>query len=362
MRIKTHMKMPKVLIYPRDVNPYQDLLYSQMEMGMCKYVIGPTKSKTLNNLILYAQLVTNRIKGYNIFHLHWTYAFLFPGNSSGATLTSTIHFYLSVLLIRLLGYKLIWTVHNVLPHKKAFHWNILTREFLAKMAHAKIVHSAWTIESMRLINLDTQRSQIIRMGTFKHTYPNKISRDFARNKLNLMQKNFVYLFFGKLEEYKGIRELIQTFNQIKQADDILVIAGACNDEALSKFLKQQKNSEQIVIFDHYINNDEIQLYLNSADVVVCPYKSITTSSTVLLALDFRKKVIVPNIGNLRELPDNLVLKYDSAQISSLANQMIAAKKPYSKEVFELALTKYLKSHSWEHAAKITSQLYLQVLN
>ncbi|MFA6570507.1 MAG: hypothetical protein WCT77_04645, partial [Bacteroidota bacterium] len=64
----------KVLVYPKDPNPYQELLYSQLR-SRCeiKYLENPTDSPIIGLIMLYLQSLYYRIKGYTIFHLHWYY-------------------------------------------------------------------------------------------------------------------------------------------------------------------------------------------------------------------------------------------------------------------------------------------------
>ena len=66
----------KILAYPRDPNPYQELLYRKIINNVViKYLEPPLNSNILGIILFPFQLVFNRILGYNIFHLHWTYNF-----------------------------------------------------------------------------------------------------------------------------------------------------------------------------------------------------------------------------------------------------------------------------------------------
>ena len=129
----------KILVFPKDMNPYQELLYkklSQKNNLVITYLeTGFLNSQTLGLILLPFRLIKYWLKHYNIFHLHWTYAFKFSIESKifQNFLTRAfflIYFILFLKLIKLLNFKLIWTVHNVLPHEKQFANDVWARRFL----------------------------------------------------------------------------------------------------------------------------------------------------------------------------------------------------------------------------------------
>ena len=69
----------KILVYPKDPNPYQELLYSELRSKIeVKYLENPTQSHTVGLFLLFLQVLGYRIKGFTIFHLHWVYPFRSP--------------------------------------------------------------------------------------------------------------------------------------------------------------------------------------------------------------------------------------------------------------------------------------------
>ena len=70
----------RVLVLPRDPNPYQRLLYSEMQrLGVQVTYIGElTPSRTLNLLLLPLEVGARRIAGARLIHLHWVFAFAVP--------------------------------------------------------------------------------------------------------------------------------------------------------------------------------------------------------------------------------------------------------------------------------------------
>lgn len=70
----------KVLAFPRDQNPYQELLYAEAAALGAKitYLGKVTPLGSLNLLLLPLELVMRKMGGARIVHLHWVWAFLLP--------------------------------------------------------------------------------------------------------------------------------------------------------------------------------------------------------------------------------------------------------------------------------------------
>jgi len=145
----------------------------------------------------------------------------------------------------------------------------------------------------------------------------------------------------------------------------LLIAGKCSNWDLKMELDnyQIKLKEDVKIDTGYIENDKIQYYFNCADVVVFPFKNITTSSTVILALSFAKPIITPKIGNLKELPGNLGYFYKPGSIEALLDCMENAilNKEKLKKMGENAFD-YANSLSWDKIAEKTYEIYKNLEN
>jgi glycosyltransferase involved in cell wall biosynthesis len=52
---------------------------------------------------------------------------------------------------------------------------------------------------------------------------------------------------------------------------------------------------------NYLDDDQIQYFLNAADVVVLPYKKLTNSGVLFLAMSFGKPVICSDQGSASEI-------------------------------------------------------------
>lgn len=353
----------KVLIFPYDTNPYQELLYKNMDGVDKRYLLGVTKSRSLNNLLLPFQIIYYRLKGFRLFHLHWAYGFTFPGNNLVSTAISTLYYYFMLLFIKFCGYKVVWTVHNLLPHKQLFLNDRKARIFLSKIADTKIVHSEVTIKEMVAMGMDTKNIKIINIGSFIDYYPNTVSKPQARRNVGISEKDFVYLFIGRVEKYKGLEKLVDEFVKQKLPNSKLVLAGKCVDDDLRNILNRESVSDNVVFDNNYIENIKIQDYMNSADIVVYPFERITTSSSVLLAFSFGKAIIYPLIGNLTDLPKNVGIPYSISDKDGLKNSLLRAYKNIEKikELNENAY-KYAKILDWKEISDKTERVYKELVS
>jgi len=361
----------KILVYPKDDNPYQELLYEELRrkknVFFTYFETGFLNSHTLGLILLPYRLIKYRLNRYDIFHLHFTFAFGLPIKSKlfFNFLTRAfflIYFIFFLKLIKLLNFKLIWTVHDIIPIEKEFINSIWARRFLSKLCDAKIVHAKSSIEEMQKLGINTKNTCLNPIGSYIGIYKNIITEKSARKYFEFNKKDFVFLFFGQIKPYKGVEDLLDTFKQlIKKRKNIrLLIAGKCNNKDLKKMLNNYKEElkEDVKIYTEFIENDEIQYYFNCADVAIFPFKIITTSSTVILAFSFGKPIICPEIGNLKELPDNLGFFYKPGSKEALLDCMENAilNKEKLKKMGKNSFN-YANSLSWDKIAEKTYEIY-----
>jgi glycosyltransferase involved in cell wall biosynthesis len=385
--------MKKILVFPKDPNPYQELLYSQLRKKgfQVDYLKLPTSSHTIGMFFLGLYILLYRFKGYSIFHLHWLYDFSFQSNSPLFSNTITRLFFtwyacVTFVWIKMCGYKLVWTVHNIVPHQPLFVNNLWVTKLLALLADKKIVHSQATIDEMKQLNISTRNTTIIPIGMY-NSYPNTISREDARKKLNIPIHAFVFLFFGKIEPYKGVTQLLEAFKKynviarrndeaipllsnksLYNADpdvqgiaaltacarnDVMIIAGNTSDVTLKQAIESYKDHPNITLCLQFIPADEVQVFMNAADVVVCPYTKVTTSSLVSLALAFNKPVIYPRIGNLKDIPEGVGIAYDPEEP---LNKVLEKARHRPLDDYQQTIQEYIKAFSWDVIAEKTKQV------
>jgi glycosyltransferase involved in cell wall biosynthesis len=302
----------RILVLPRDPNPYQGLLYGEMDrLGIPVSYLGElTGSRTLNVLLLPAELLAHRMTGQRVIHLHWVFAFALPGAQRSRMLRRLAQawFMLWLRACRVLGMRLVWTAHNVLPHEPVFADDAAARRALARACHLVVAHSPAALDELAALGAVARRSVIIQHGPFPPGVPAASLRVPGSGGGPRR-----FLFFGRVQPYKATDDLLAAFLALPGELRVqLVVAGQCGDHRLRARLEELAGRQpgRIVLRLERVPEDEVAGLMAAADVVVLPSHRVTTSGSALLALSHARPLIVPDIPGLADLPAQAVLRYD----------------------------------------------------
>ena len=132
-----------------------------------------------------------------------------------------------------------------------------------------------------------------------------VPRDEAVKKLKLNGNHRFLLFFGFIRAYKGLDLLLEAFSdkRLRNRNIKLIVAGEFyEDDTPYKNLIRNNNLEnEVILFNHFIKDNEVPLFFSAADLVVQPYKSATQSGVTQIAFYFEKPMLVTDVGGLREI-------------------------------------------------------------
>ncbi|MFC2162170.1 glycosyltransferase family 4 protein [Candidatus Altiarchaeota archaeon] len=324
-------------------NPYQNLLI--------EHLAGCGVENVKEKVFLFDAL--KRYKGkVHILHFHWLF-------DQVRTPKRVAKFLARVVEAKLLGYKIVWTVHNVKGHESEGWRGWMARHGLAMLADAQIAHGE-NVKKMIQEEYGTgDKVHVIPHANYIGFYPNTISRQEARKKLGIPEDRFVYLFFGLVRKYKGIENLIDSFEKLG-GSATLVIAGNSYDEDYRREVREKVEGRKDVILRlERIPEDEVQAYFNACDTVVLPFTQITTSGSLLLALSFAKPVITVNKGGIPEIVTDEfgVLIGDDGE---LADALDKIRKMDVKSMGQKAYEK-AGSWGWDDVARAHHKVYQELL-
>lgn len=297
----------RVLVYPRDANPYQELLYEPMRRlgDRVRYVGELSGSRTLNLLLLPLELAVLRLRGYRIFHLHWTFAFTFAGLAGvrGAPRLARGWFELVLLVLRLLGYRLVWTAHNVLPHDPVFDDDLAGRRALVAASSLVIAHTPATLEALTEIGAAPRSARVIPHGPIAPAGVDAVDPVVAHAPRTVA-------FVGRILRYKGVEDLLDALNGLDR-DLRCHIAGACGDPELADDLRvaAARLGDAVRLELGHVPDPELVALLRDCDAVVYPFRSITTSGSLMLALAAGRPVIIPRLAALADVPEEAAFFY-----------------------------------------------------
>ncbi|MFN8346177.1 MAG: glycosyltransferase [Spirosomataceae bacterium] len=289
----------KVVVLPDagPENPFQyELVRYLREQGLTvhvgkKYTLG----STFRAIVRYRP---------DVIYYDWVHSFIL-GRSLVWSWVKSLIFILEIIVTRFLyRTKIVHTLHNLQNHAGILLGleRVVYRFFLQNCFLIRVYSEETKEAAIELFRLKPDRIKVIQDLPYHLYYENKIDRITARKKLNLPSESFVYLFFGEIKPYKGVDNLLKAFAEAAQSEDYLVIAGKSDDEVyFSSLAALAEAIPNVSMYHRFIENEEVQLFFNAADVVVLPFVRIDHSGSVDLAMSFRKPVISLKTEAMRRL-------------------------------------------------------------
>lgn len=227
------------------------------------------------------------------------------------------------------GHKIVWTVHNVMPHGTI--WEDQDKRIHQMMADAADALHVMTSDSAKLTKkyytLDENKMFFLPHPTYEGAQPDNVTQDEARSQLFIAKDKFVFLSFGAIMEYKGYDRLISIYDCIRVEMPLktqLIIAGLPSDKELVEKIRCWGEGKHDVILDMTpIPNDRLQVYFRAADLMICPYYRTMNSGVAMMAITFDLPVLGPNQGSFLDLEKSgYGFTFDNSDNTSLFNMIL----------------------------------------
>lgn len=341
-----------VAFLPVYANPYQHLLAGGLGAA-------GVEVRLLEQLPSAQWLRASR-QSVQILHFHWLSGLYM---SRFSTPLQVGRYLARLRLARRLGYRIVWTAHNIMPHKAQprFVHAALRRQMMDR-ADAVIVHCGQARNDLLQKYPRSRPTYVVPLGTYAGVYPYRFGRKDSRKRLGLERGSFVYLFLGNIAPYKGLEQLVSAFQQQARPQGVVLIAGRNRDDALVGRLRALADGdERVRIVAETIPDEDMQMYLAAADVMVAPFTSVLTSSSVMVGMSYGLPVIVPALGCLPELvtPDAGIL-YDPAGSAGLASALHEILS-LDLAVMSRAAADRAAEFDWASIGRQTAGIYRQAL-
>ena len=346
----------RVAFFPdtyRQGNPYLELLAGGLKAAGVE-VIPLNLVSPYNNWLL-----KNRSK-VDVLHFHWiSPMYVRPTLSSSSY--AFIRFASRVILARLLGFRIVWTMHNLYPHENEYSFlNKLARYLMIWAAQSIIVHCQQAHKDLVRVFHRHRAIYIIPLGKYPRLSSHIVNPEETKRKLGIPKEHLLFFSFGQIRPYKGLDNLIDSFKKLSNKDISLLISGNTRFHGFAQELKlRAKQEPRIHLEIRWIMDEELHEFLLSSDIVVLPFREITTSSTAMLAFSYSKPVIAPRLGCLPELIDNQTgFLYDPKNPKGFfsALQESLQKRAELKLMGEKAGHK-ADDYSWDRIGTMTAKIY-----
>lgn len=343
-----------VLFSTVQLNPYVELLAGGVRAA------APDMEVTCESRLTLDWVRRNRRQA-DVLHIHWP-ELQYAGARARARWRRFASFTAGLWLAHRAGLRLVYTVHNLNQHEgRDALFNALANAALFAWADTLHVHDEVTAEALRRRVRRPDRIHVIPHGSYVGCYPDGVSRPEARRQLDLPQETFVYLMLGGLRPYKGAEELIEAFRSLDDSSARLIIAGHAHAPAYAASLQElAQGDDRIRLFLEHVPDERVQYFMHAADVCVLPYRQVTTSGAAVLALSFRKPIVVPAIGPFPALVRSAAgICYEPAGVPALRRALEEA-RALDMEQAGQAISAYLETISWERIGARHAEMYRQI--
>jgi glycosyltransferase involved in cell wall biosynthesis len=315
----------RILVFPSwfENNPYLNLHYLVARTRGYDLLISTRLGP------FYDHLVT--ASAGDIIHIHWTAPIAQHAPDARDARARLDRFRKRVRAARRRGVRLIWSVHNRVPHDCPYpevEAELLT--FLTEEADLVIAINPATPQLIAdLVELDPARLAFLPHPAYRGLYADTVTPEEARAVLGLLPGDRGVLFFGQMRRYKGLETFFAAMEALHAADPatVMLLAGKTGDSDRD-WIEQALPRSVRTIRDHrFVPDDDVQLWMRAADTIVLPFQNVLNSGSVFLCATFGRSVILPKAaGLIAEFGDEPWVRYfDPAEgATGLASSIRAA--------------------------------------
>lgn len=281
-------------------NPYQQLL----EQALGAAGAETTKVKRLKvSQVLFAR------RAETMVNLHWPE--LIVGSNGRGRLDDfryagrAAQLLASLAVARLRGMRIVWTVHNLVPHEaRRPRLDLALNRCIARLATAVLAHSRHAAKLAE----ETYRRRGIAVGyhgNYLGYYPKpRRGREQVRRDLGVPPDAFLILAFGFIRPYKCLPELIAAFGENDDPRFRLLIAGPpFNERVKAEVEAAAAADDRVVLRLERVPDETVQELHEAADVGALAYRDVFSSGALLLSLSCGLPVIAPADSTATELGD-----------------------------------------------------------
>lgn len=254
--------------------------------------------------------------------------------------------------------QLVVTLHDPISHTSYTNFfrdaaisithKLLKYDLISK-ANKIVILSQYFLEGMKKRNLPNCKDiVVIPLGNTIDI----IQTNSTENKNN---ENIRFLFFGRIDKYKGIGILVEAYETVKKKHKnvSLTIAGSGDIEQVGVDFSK---IEDLQLENRWIEMDEIQGFFDGEEktITVLPYIDATQSGIIPIAQATGSLVLCSNVGGLPEQVDNgkTGVLFEANNVNALVDVMEQAIcNPLRFDSIIKAARRKADENSWESIAR-----------
>jgi beta-1,4-mannosyltransferase len=249
-------------------------------------------------------------------------------------------FQVFLIIVKLLGKKILWVLHNKYTHDEArnrlidFMFKVMMRN-----SHFILTHSKSGIDFVK------EKFPMYLSKVRYITHPVKrIYPEIDYNDIN--KKIFDFLIWGVILPYKGV---LQFLRYVKNSNEMssfkILIVGECLDNKYKMKLNEYL-SETVIHLDKYYTIERIAGFAANAKVTLFTYnpETILSSGSLMDSIGMGSMVIGPDAGAFRDLSI-----YSFVKTYNTYSDIIDIMKNYGeyKDSFKRDIESFCKENGWD---------------
>ncbi len=273
---------------------YLDLLKKSIEDGIQKDTVFKVKRFSWKELLFVARAPSER----RLVQIHWE-TNIYGSEYALVSLIRMAYRFPGLLLLKLRGVKIVWTIHNLSAHDYPHPW-------IDSMGRSLMWHivDAVTIQQKRFAEIKKKERKGQKSPHIYYIpHPNFVGvfgppwtgdRKKLRTKHGISPTSIVLLAFGSVRPYKELPTLIDavTVARGKGADVVLLIAGKATEEYGQEILKKSYGNPAVIARLGFVNDAEVPEFMALSDYSALYYSdSSLNSGPLLVSLSYGIPVI-----------------------------------------------------------------------
>ena len=264
---------------------------------------------------------------------------------------------------------LVFDPHDIIPFS---YTNPKFLKLLYLQSSALIVHSLYARRQLiSFMGKDMPPTYYVPLGHENEYYKDECIRaDQARESLGIKPEDRVILFAGQIKKEKGLEYLLRALPLIRSRvpNVKLLIAGRPFHQKIDTYeelINKVGVQQQVIAKWGYINESDLILLHQAADVVALPYLHVYQSASCITAYAFKLPVVVFNTGGLAEQVRNGDTGYivPAQNVEALAGALgdLLSDRRKAAIMGEKGYQWIAKEGDWDIIAAKTAEIYHKVV-
>jgi glycosyltransferase involved in cell wall biosynthesis len=267
------------------------------------------------------------------------------------------------IILSLLRFKVIYELHdvqkNVIWHKLIKLLNTFSNTLIVTVNSNNINY----LKEDHLIT-NIKNIYVIPNGVDLEKFNIDITKEKAREMLNLPKNKVIITYTGSLKEWKGYKTILESCklleNENKNNKDILFLIVGGQKEQIEQLKKEYPECKDKVLFIPFVDNSKIPLFLKASDILVIPNSSkyeISVKYTSPLKLfeymASKRPILASDLPSIREIiseKEALFFEPDNPHDFVLKLKELISNEKLREELAKNAYEK-VKDYTWDNRAK-----------